>query len=150
MLLLTRHVGERIIIDQNIEVIVHKITRSTVKIGVKVPRGVVIMRGEVWDDVARQNREAMEAVFDEEATLNAALSGETDGEPEAPRQNAPNFVAPRTVLDQQRAALRDAARTPEAAQPSVTIESEPQGAVPAIEQPGQPAVWNIVRRGPRR
>ncbi len=148
MLLLTRHVGERIIIDQNIEVIVHKITRSTVKIGVKVPRGVVIMRGEVWDDVARQNREAMEAVFDEEATLTAALS-DSEGSEEGPRQS-PNFVAPRTVLDQQRSSGQEPPPGASgAAQPQIAVKPASKAAAAPSPEPAKPAVWNIVRRGPR-
>ncbi len=81
--MLTRHVGERIVIDQGIEVIVHKISRSTVKLGVRVPKGVLVLRGEVWDAVARENRAAAEIEFDEDAIVNAAIqvTPESENEP---------------------------------------------------------------------
>jgi carbon storage regulator len=47
MLVLTRKLGESIIIDDNIEVVVLKLANGSVKIGVKAPKETSVHRAEV-------------------------------------------------------------------------------------------------------
>lgn len=64
MLIVSRHASERIVIgDGSIEVAVHEIRRSAVKLAVRA-EGHQVMRGEVWDEVARKNKEVAESSFD--------------------------------------------------------------------------------------
>jgi carbon storage regulator len=76
MLMVSRRVGERIVIGGEVEVFVHEIHRSTVKLAVRAPPGHPVMRGEVRDAVARQNQEVAESTMgsDADAMLERALA----------------------------------------------------------------------------
>jgi carbon storage regulator len=52
MLVLTRKLGQRVIIGNEIEVIVLEVHGSRVKLGVQVPSEVPIHRSEVFDRIA--------------------------------------------------------------------------------------------------
>lgn len=47
MLVLSRKVGERIVIADNITVVVHKVAGNRVSLGVEAPRDVRVVRGEL-------------------------------------------------------------------------------------------------------
>ena len=47
MLVLSRKVGERILIGENVAVTVVRVSQGTVRIGVEAPKGVVIVREEI-------------------------------------------------------------------------------------------------------
>ena len=47
MLILTRRLGESLIIGDNIKITVEKIRKSEIKIGIKAPKEVVVAREEV-------------------------------------------------------------------------------------------------------
>ena len=47
MLVLSRKVGERIVIDENITVVVQRISGGRVTIGIEAPKSVHILRGEL-------------------------------------------------------------------------------------------------------
>ncbi|HLK39057.1 MAG TPA: carbon storage regulator [Polyangiaceae bacterium] len=79
MLMVSRRVGERIVVGDGIEIIVTEIHRSTVKLAVKAPRGHAVMRGEVWDAVARENRAAAEATLEQET--DALVADPSTAEP---------------------------------------------------------------------
>lgn len=49
MLVLSRKVGEKIAIGDNVIITVTEITRGKVKLGIEAPRDVVILRPEVPD-----------------------------------------------------------------------------------------------------
>lgn len=49
MLILTRNVGEKILIDGNITITVVDIGTNRVSIGIEAPRNVVVLREEVHD-----------------------------------------------------------------------------------------------------
>lgn len=58
MFLVARRKGQRIMIGQDIEVIVTSVTRSVVRIGIRAPSQYQILRGEIHDSIAEANRKA--------------------------------------------------------------------------------------------
>jgi carbon storage regulator len=80
MLMVSRRVGERIVIGGEVEVYISEIHRSTVKLAVRAPPGHAVMRGEVRDAVARENQAAAQSSMDRDADalLDKAL-GRGDG-----------------------------------------------------------------------
>ncbi|ROP66904.1 carbon storage regulator CsrA [Curtobacterium sp. PhB115] len=79
MLVLTRKVGERILVGDDIVITVLDARGDGVRIGIDAPRGVKIQREEVVRAVAEANAEAAAAAAagesgdDAEARLRAAL-----------------------------------------------------------------------------
>ena len=61
MLVLRRRVGETILVGGNVEIEVIEISRTRVKLGVRAPHHVPVVRKETVD-VARENRLALELV----------------------------------------------------------------------------------------
>lgn len=72
MLIITRRKGQRIVLGNDIEIVVTDISRSGVKIGVIAPNTTTILRGEVRDAVEQANREALQSSFSEPAPAVAA------------------------------------------------------------------------------
>lgn len=70
MLILTRRVGERIVINDEIVITIVEAGRDSVRIGVEAPRSVTVHRHEVWEQIASEN----------EAARNADTTGITDGD----------------------------------------------------------------------
>jgi|JI6StandDraft_1071083.scaffolds.fasta_scaffold527585_2 carbon storage regulator len=66
MLVVRRRVGERIVIGNGIEIVITEIGARSVRVGVLAPRGLLVLRGEVHDAVARANAVAadVDAVAD--------------------------------------------------------------------------------------
>ena len=60
MLMITRRVGERICIGDDVEVVVAEIHRRTVRLAVKAGKRQLILRGELRDAIASANRAAAE------------------------------------------------------------------------------------------
>lgn len=58
MLVLTRKINEKIIIGDNIEIILVDIGKDQVKIGIDAPRNIKVHRWEVYEEIQRENREA--------------------------------------------------------------------------------------------
>lgn len=58
MLIITRKKGESLMIGDDIEIIVSKIDDGSVKIGIKAPRDVSILRKEIYQEVENENKEA--------------------------------------------------------------------------------------------
>ncbi|MFZ6991967.1 carbon storage regulator CsrA [Curtobacterium sp. RRHDQ66] len=76
MLVLTRKVGERILIGDDIVITVLDSRGDGVRIGIDAPRGVKIQREEVVRAVAEANVEATQTASDDaEARLREALGG---------------------------------------------------------------------------
>jgi carbon storage regulator len=73
MFIVARRKGQRILIGDDIEVIVAELSRSTVKLGIVAPRTCSIMRGELKDCVEQANRDAL--VADLSAPDGGSLQG---------------------------------------------------------------------------
>lgn len=58
MLVLTRKKDESIIVNDNIEIFVIGIENDKVKIGIKAPNSVEILRKEVYESIQSENKEA--------------------------------------------------------------------------------------------
>ncbi|AWK50926.1 carbon storage regulator [Clostridium beijerinckii] len=58
MLIITRKKGESLMIGDDIEIIISKIDDGSVKIGIKAPRDVQILRKELYEEVEQENKEA--------------------------------------------------------------------------------------------
>ena len=50
MLLLSRRVGERLTINENIEIILMKIDKNHVRLGIEAPKDIRIIRNEIYDN----------------------------------------------------------------------------------------------------
>jgi carbon storage regulator len=72
MLVISRRKGQSIMIGDEIELVVTDLHRSVVKIGIRAPRGTIVLRGEVRDSIAQANQSAAESMLDS-TDLDAAL-----------------------------------------------------------------------------
>ena len=59
MLILSRKVGESIVIDGRIVVKIMRLEGEIVKVGIEAAREVPVHRQEVYDEIQRNNREAL-------------------------------------------------------------------------------------------
>jgi len=62
MLLITRRVGEKIMIGDDVVVHVMEIVGNTVRVGIEAPRSTPVYREEIWDAVRAENRAAAAAM----------------------------------------------------------------------------------------
>ena len=80
MLVLTRKMGERIIIANDIVVTVLAVEKDRVKIGIDAPAQVPILRHEVYESIKQANREAAslaaQASDDVLSSVNELLRGQ--------------------------------------------------------------------------
>ena len=88
MFIVARRKGQRILIGDEIEVVVTELSRGTVKLGISAPRPFSIMRGELKDSVEQANRDALSAQLDT-PTLEATTTAESGDT---------HFVSVRTFL----------------------------------------------------
>lgn len=58
MLVLSRKANEKILIGDNIEITVVAVSGDNVRIGIKAPKDVKILRSEVYEEIQKQNLEA--------------------------------------------------------------------------------------------
>ena len=65
MLVISRRKGQRVSIGDEIELVVTEVHRSSVKLGIRAPRGLTVLRGEVRDSIEAANREAAASSSDE-------------------------------------------------------------------------------------
>lgn len=61
MLVLTRRIGESIIIGHNIKVMVTDIQGNQVRLGIEAPTEIPVHRGEIYERIKEQNEKALEA-----------------------------------------------------------------------------------------
>lgn len=58
MLALSRKVGERIVIGDNIVVTLISIKGDNIRLAIEAPKDIKIYRGEIYDAIAEENRQA--------------------------------------------------------------------------------------------
>lgn len=58
MLVLTRKVGEKIVIGDNIEITVAEIKGDSVRLALHAPKQVKIYRGEIFEAIVEENKQA--------------------------------------------------------------------------------------------
>lgn len=71
MLVLSRKVGERLVISDHITVVVQRISTHRVSIGIEAPTGIAIRRGEL-----QANRRQLE-----QQTQSSSVNGDVDSGP---------------------------------------------------------------------
>ncbi|MGE7664288.1 carbon storage regulator CsrA [Ureibacillus composti] len=59
MLVLSRKVGETIWVGEDIEIVISEVKGEQVKIGIRAPRSIEVVRGELRQDVSVSNAEAV-------------------------------------------------------------------------------------------
>ncbi|MER2111878.1 MAG: carbon storage regulator CsrA [Solibacillus isronensis] len=59
MLVLTRKKGETIWINEEVEIVITEVKGDQVKVGIRAPRHVDIIRGELRKDISDSNTEAV-------------------------------------------------------------------------------------------
>ena len=59
MLVLSRDIGESIVIDGRITVRVIRVEGNTVKLGLDAPSSIAIHRQEIYDEIQQTNRQAL-------------------------------------------------------------------------------------------
>lgn len=62
MLALTRKVGERIVIDDNVIVTVVDVKGDNVRLALEAPKNIKIYRGEIYDAIVAENKDAAKPV----------------------------------------------------------------------------------------
>jgi carbon storage regulator len=58
MLALTRKVGERLVIGDNIVVTVVSIKGDSIRLAIEAPKEIKIYRGEIFDAIVEENKQA--------------------------------------------------------------------------------------------
>ena len=58
LLVITRKKGESILIGDDIEISISKIEDGSVKLAIKAPKEMTILRKELYEEVQNENREA--------------------------------------------------------------------------------------------
>jgi len=59
MLVLTRKVGETIWVGDDVEIIISEVKGDQVKIGIRAPRNIEVIRGELRKDISESNTESV-------------------------------------------------------------------------------------------
>jgi carbon storage regulator len=78
MLILTRRKGQRIVIGNDVEIVVTDVSRGAVKFGIVAPTSLTILRGEVKDAVEQANREAAQSELADDALHGPSLRPAAD------------------------------------------------------------------------
>jgi carbon storage regulator len=64
MLIIQRRKGERIVMSNGVEITVAAVTKRGVRLALRVPDGLVVLRGEVHDSIAAANAAAAATPFE--------------------------------------------------------------------------------------
>ncbi len=89
MLVLTRRIGERVLIGDDIELTVLEVKGDSVRLGIQAPRETRIQRAEIVAAVESENRSAAQTAPDVQQALLQALSArQRPSSPEAPAEQA--------------------------------------------------------------
>ena len=88
MLNITRRLGERVVLGDDVFISVLEVSGQTVRRGIDAPRSVRVYREEIWLEVKRENEAAAHAAgASVPADLPAALKSDVDGGKRATQVN---------------------------------------------------------------
>ncbi len=76
MLILTRRVGESIVVGDDIVLTVFEVRGDAVRIGIEAPRTVQVNRKEVYEEIQRANEQAVSTSDDALDALRGAIDSE--------------------------------------------------------------------------
>jgi carbon storage regulator len=81
MLILTRKLGESIMIGDRIEVILTEMNNNSVRLGINAPKDMPVYRKEIYEKILKENRKASSPLLDskEFEALNRILSQRVGG-----------------------------------------------------------------------
>jgi carbon storage regulator len=79
MLVISRRKGQRVSIGEEIELVVTEVHRSSVKLGIRAPRGLVVLRGEIRDSIEEANRSAAQSSVEDAGVLTPPNPAEAPG-----------------------------------------------------------------------
>lgn len=68
MLILSRKENESILLGGDVKITVVSISKSGVKIGIEAPKNMMILRSELAEDVAKENKQAINLTDEAELT----------------------------------------------------------------------------------
>ena len=91
MLVISRRKGQRIVIGNELEIVVTGLSRSMVRLGIAAPNHTPVFRGEVWDSICEANRDAASTDVDVAALRKAAST--VLEQPNAPETRPPSEPA---------------------------------------------------------
>lgn len=77
MLILTRKINQKLIINDNIEIVILESYKNTVKIGVNAPNNVQIYREEIYNEIKKSNKQAQNNDLDAISKLRPNNSNST-------------------------------------------------------------------------
>jgi carbon storage regulator len=79
MLVISRRKGQSVTIGDEIELVVTELHRSTVKLGIRAPRGLAVLRGEIRETIEEANRAAAASSVEAAVALADALPPAPEG-----------------------------------------------------------------------
>lgn len=103
MLVFSRRKGQRIVIANEIEIIVTQTSRGSVKLAVRAPARFSVLRGEVFDSIVEANRAA--AGLDPEVTTADSPPSLEPGESATSDEAPPSEPEPATAPHVQGASV---------------------------------------------
>ena len=62
MLALTRKVGERIVIGDNITITIVEVKSDNIRLAIDAPKEIKIYRGEIYDSIVNENKQAVSSM----------------------------------------------------------------------------------------
>jgi carbon storage regulator len=77
MLVISRRKGQRVTIGEEIELVVTEVHRSSVKLGIRAPRGLTVLRGEIRDSIEEANRLAAASSVEDAGALSPVTPATT-------------------------------------------------------------------------
>jgi len=74
MLILTRKINQKLIINDNIEIVILESYKNAVKIGVNAPGNVQIYREEIYNEIKKSNKQSIGGDIDAISALKPKQS----------------------------------------------------------------------------
>lgn len=90
MLVVTRKLDESIVIGNEIEVVIIRIERNSVRIGVKAPRHISVHRKEIFEEIKSENIAAATSQVLEIGTLQKLIKSKNSRPADKPADGSGN------------------------------------------------------------